>query len=60
MRLKRLIVAAIFIVIIIIAVIIMLIPLIAKGYETSQKSGIKGLFESARPLLENPWSGKGK
>jgi len=38
----------------------MLIPLITKGFETIQKSGIKGLFESARPLLENPWSGKGK
>jgi len=55
-----LIVAAIFVVIIIIAVIIMLIPLITKGFETIQKSGIKGLFESAIPLLENLWSGKGK
>jgi hypothetical protein len=53
-------VAAIVIVIVVIAVIIMLIPLIIKWIETIQKSGIKGLIETARPLLDLLWSGKGK
>jgi len=52
--------AAIVIIIVIIAVIIMLIPPIIKMFETIQKSGLKGLIETARPLLDLIWSGKGK
>jgi hypothetical protein len=52
--------AAIVIIIVIIAVIVMLIPPIIKMFETIQKGGIKGLIETARPLLDLLWSGKGK
>jgi hypothetical protein len=53
-------VAAIVIVFIVIAVIIMFIPMIFKLLGTIQKSGISGLIETARPLLESLWSGTGK
>lgn len=53
-------VAAIFIIMILIAVIIMLIPLVIKCFDAIQKNGIKGLIETARPLLDLLWSGKGK
>jgi len=52
--------AAIVIIIVIIAVIIMLIPPIIKMFETIQKGGTKGLLETAKPLLDLLWSGKGK
>ena len=53
-------VVTIVIIIVIIAVIIMLIPPIIKMFETIQKGGIKGLSETAKPLLDLLWSGKGK
>ena len=53
-------VAAIIIVVVIIAVIIMFIPLIMKWLATIQHSGLKGLLETTRPLLELLWSGTGK
>jgi hypothetical protein len=53
-------VAAIFLVIVVIAVIIMLIPLIVNCFEAIQKGGIKGLIETAKPLLDLLWSGSGK
>jgi len=53
-------VAAIFVVIVVIAVIIMLIPLILNCFEAIQKGGIKGLIETAKPLLDLLWSGSGK
>jgi hypothetical protein len=53
-------VAAIIIIMILIAVIIMLIPLVIKCFDAIQKNGIKGLIETARPLFDLLWSGKGK
>ena len=53
-------VAAILVVIVAITAIIMLIPLMVNCYEAIQKSGIKGLIETARPLIEQIWSGTGK
>ncbi len=53
-------IAAIVIFVIVIAVILLLIPLIIKLFGAIQKSGISGLIETARPLLEILWSGKGK
>jgi hypothetical protein len=53
-------VAAVFVVIIVIAVIIMLIPLVVNCFDTIQKSGMKGLIETAKPLLDLLWSGSGK
>jgi len=53
-------VTAIIIIILVIAVVIMLIPVFLKWFEVIQKSGIKGLIESASPMLERLWSGTGK
>lgn len=53
-------VAAIFVVIVVIALIIMLIPLVVNCFEAIQKGGIKGLIETAKPLLDLLWSGSGK
>lgn len=53
-------VIALIMVIIAIAVIIMLIPLLMKFLDIIQKNGISGIIETARPLLELLWSGKGK
>ena len=38
----------------------MLVPLVIKIFEAVQKSGIKGLIETARHLLEVFWNGSGK
>jgi hypothetical protein len=53
-------VAAIVIIIIFIAVILLLIPLIIKLFGTIQQSGISGLIDTVKPLLERLWSGTGK
>jgi hypothetical protein len=53
-------ITAIVIIIVIIAVIIMLMPVLISCIEAIQKSGIKGLVETARPFLESLWGGKGK
>ncbi len=53
-------IAAIVVIIIFIVVIIMLIPPIIKMFEAIQKNGIKGLLESAKPILDLLWSGSGK
>lgn len=46
--------------IIAIAVIIMFIPLLMKLFGTVQKSGLSGLIDSAKPLLDLIWGGTGK
>ena len=53
-------VAAVALLIIAIAVIIMLIPFIVTLLGSIQKSGLKGLIETAKPWLELLWSGAGK
>lgn len=53
-------VVAAVLVILTIIVAIMLIPFLLKLLGTIQKSGISGLIESARPLLELIWRGTGK
>jgi len=53
-------VIAIVIFIVVTSVIIMFIPLIIKMLGTIQKSGISGLIETLKPLLELFWSGTGK
>lgn len=58
--LKALVVLAVVIVILVIAAGVMLIPLIMKLLGSVQKGGIKGLIETARPLLELLWNGSGK
>ena len=58
--LKILVFAAVIIAIVVLALIVMLMPLIIKLLGTIQKSGISGLIESAKPLLQLIWSGSGK
>ncbi|MDD5760104.1 MAG: hypothetical protein PHI06_13595 [Desulfobulbaceae bacterium] len=53
-------VVAIVMFILVVSVIIMFLPLMIKLLGTLQKSGISGLIETLKPLLELLWSGTGK
>lgn len=58
--LKALVVIAVVMAILVIAAGVMLIPLVVKIWGVVQKGGIKGLIETARPLLDLLWNGSGK
>lgn len=53
-------VAVVIMVILVIVAGALLVPLVIKIFGAVQKSGIKGLIETARPLLELLWNGSGK
>lgn len=53
-------VVAVVILILVVAAGIILIPLIVKMVVIVHKSGVKGLIETTRPLLDLLWSGSGK